>query len=306
MTLPASIGSASHFDQGTDDPKQARAQLKQVRDDIESINDHLKLSPLISPSTPLGIGNGLESSGGNLAAKLDGSTLGLSASGLKVDDDAIDLAQLAHGTAGDLLYYGASGVPTRLAKGSDGQVLGLTSGLPAWTSAGSIEVIDSDTTFTDVANFEVDVTGYDEVELWFEDINNQGSSTNQLVMQLKTSTWLAGTEYQAYKWGSNTSSGRYHNKASFQLADFGGVTRTDGNGLRGSIKMVGLQGQGNRPMVTMHMGTRLNDSGSIYYSYTFNGYVAAGAAITAFRVKTVNDANDISGELRLATGRKYS
>ena len=48
MTLPSSIGSASHFDQGSDDPKQARAQLKQIRDDIETINEHLKLSPFIA------------------------------------------------------------------------------------------------------------------------------------------------------------------------------------------------------------------------------------------------------------------
>lgn len=38
-------------------------------------------------------------------------------------------------TSGDLIYGGASGTGTRLAKGSDGQVLTLASGLPAWSSA---------------------------------------------------------------------------------------------------------------------------------------------------------------------------
>ena len=151
MTLPVSIGSASHFDQGTDDPKQARAQLKQIRDDIETINNHLKLSPLISPSTPLGIGNGLEASGGNIVAKLDGSTLGLSANGLKIADDGVDLAQMAHGTAGDLLYYDASGVPTRLAKGSNDQILILAAGLPAWSDSGS--------QWTEISGSPFDITG---------------------------------------------------------------------------------------------------------------------------------------------------
>lgn len=36
--------------------------------------------------------------------------------------------------SGDIIYGGASGVPTRLAKGSDGQVLTLASGLPSWAA----------------------------------------------------------------------------------------------------------------------------------------------------------------------------
>ena len=99
MTLPVSIGSASHFDQGTDDPKQARAQLKQVRDDLETVNNHLKLSPLISPSTPLGIGAGLESSGGNL----------------RIGNDLVTLAMLAGGTAGKLIGFDGRGDPAEIA-----------------------------------------------------------------------------------------------------------------------------------------------------------------------------------------------
>lgn len=39
-------------------------------------------------------------------------------------------------TSGDVIYGGASGTGTRLAKGSDGQVLTLASGLPSWAAAG--------------------------------------------------------------------------------------------------------------------------------------------------------------------------
>ena len=38
-------------------------------------------------------------------------------------------------TAGDIIYGGTDGTPTRLAKGTDGQVLTLASGNPAWAAA---------------------------------------------------------------------------------------------------------------------------------------------------------------------------
>lgn len=38
-------------------------------------------------------------------------------------------------TLGDIIYGGASGTPTRLAKGTDGQVLTLASGVPTWAAA---------------------------------------------------------------------------------------------------------------------------------------------------------------------------
>ena len=40
-------------------------------------------------------------------------------------------------TAGDIIVGGTSGAPTRLAKGDDGQVLTLKSGLPSWATGGS-------------------------------------------------------------------------------------------------------------------------------------------------------------------------
>lgn len=50
----------------------------------------------------------------------------------EIEDDAVTLAELEHGTSGDILYYGASGEPFRLAKGDDGEVLKLNGGLPSW------------------------------------------------------------------------------------------------------------------------------------------------------------------------------
>lgn len=49
--------------------------------------------------------------------------------------------------AGDIIYYTASGTPARLAKGSNGQVLKLVSGLPAWSADSN-----SDTNVTNTVN----------------------------------------------------------------------------------------------------------------------------------------------------------
>jgi hypothetical protein len=54
----------------------------------------------------------------------------------KIADDAVTLGKLEHGTQGDILYYGTSGQPLRLAAGTVGQVL-QTNGSganPSWTS----------------------------------------------------------------------------------------------------------------------------------------------------------------------------
>lgn len=53
-------------------------------------------------------------------------------------------------TSGDIIYGGASGTGTRLAKGTDGQVLTLASGVPAWSSAGvgTVTSVATDTTLT--------------------------------------------------------------------------------------------------------------------------------------------------------------
>ena len=51
-----------------------------------------------------------------------------------IADNAVTLDKMEHGTSGDVLYYGASGAPLRLAKGSDTQVLTLASGIPSWAT----------------------------------------------------------------------------------------------------------------------------------------------------------------------------
>lgn len=56
---------------------------------------------------------------------------------LKIRSNGITTPVNPMTASGDTIYGGTSGVATRLAKGSDGQVLTLASGLPSWATAGS-------------------------------------------------------------------------------------------------------------------------------------------------------------------------
>ena len=60
-----------------------------------------------------------------------------------IADNQVTLAKLEDGTQGDILYYAASGAPTRLAKGTAGQVLKVNSGAtaPEWAAEGGSTTI---------------------------------------------------------------------------------------------------------------------------------------------------------------------
>lgn len=80
MTLPSNA-TKTHLDSAGDDPKQARGELASLVDKFNDLIDHLDDSTILS--TPLAIGEGLESDGsGNLRAKLNGTTLTRGSSGL--------------------------------------------------------------------------------------------------------------------------------------------------------------------------------------------------------------------------------
>lgn len=76
------------------------------------------------------------SDGSAPAAPLTGVKLYSSSGALRAINNAADLLLMTNPmtTAGDLTVGGASGAPTRLAVGSNGQVLGVSGGVPAWTS----------------------------------------------------------------------------------------------------------------------------------------------------------------------------
>lgn len=68
-----------------------------------------------------------------------------------LEDSGVDVGTILTNpmtASGDIIYGGTSGAPTRLAKGSDGQVLKLASGVPSWAaeSGGGLANVVEDTT----------------------------------------------------------------------------------------------------------------------------------------------------------------
>ena len=95
------------------------------------------------PTDNIPLGEGVVSDGSITTVKInDGAVTTVkiadgAVTTVKIADNAVTLDKLAHGTSGDILYYGASGEPFLLSKGTDGQFLKLVSGLPAWVTTGN-------------------------------------------------------------------------------------------------------------------------------------------------------------------------
>jgi hypothetical protein len=89
-------------------------------------------SDLALATTEVMIGNGT----GFTAASLSSDVTMTNAGAVTIAANAVTLAKLEDGTQGDILYYGASGAPTRLGAGSSGDVLttGGGSANPAWAT----------------------------------------------------------------------------------------------------------------------------------------------------------------------------
>lgn len=78
----------------------------------------------------------------------------------EIDDNSVTLAELEHGTQGDILYYGAAGAPTRLGAGTSGQFL-KTQGAaanPIWDTIPGGGDLLSTNNLSDVANAATSAT----------------------------------------------------------------------------------------------------------------------------------------------------
>lgn len=112
----------------------------------------------------------------------------------KIIDDAVTLAKIASGTAGDILYWDGSGNPAALAKGTNGQYLTLSGGLPAWAPlAGSgWEFVETSGVISGspaAVEFHDLDTGYDHLFV----LDNIGPATDSVTLYLRTSPDTGGT-----------------------------------------------------------------------------------------------------------------
>ena len=115
----ATITKLQSTDNGAD-------SLSIINTNLENLNtDKLELSDL----------SGYELLSNKETSALDTSTTKYPCN--NVVKEAVD-AKMSNpmSAAGDIIYGGASGVATRLAKGDDGQILELESGAPAWKTKG--------------------------------------------------------------------------------------------------------------------------------------------------------------------------
>lgn len=69
MTIP-SPSTKVHLDSGSDDPKQARAELATLVDNVNTMRSHLLSSAITSGTNVLGVGAGLAASQGNLIVNI--------------------------------------------------------------------------------------------------------------------------------------------------------------------------------------------------------------------------------------------
>lgn len=173
MTALPSALTKTNYDQTTDDPKAARSELATNTDSVNTILSYL--TGLFGtdgvPATARGalgltdiaaaaLGHGVEIDTGALRVKLDGASLARGSSGIKVADEGVDLDQMADGASGDMIYYGTGGRPFRLAKGTDGEILTLVSGLPSWEAVSNASVEQGDiTTSTGTISVQVPAVG---------------------------------------------------------------------------------------------------------------------------------------------------
>ena len=92
-------------------------------------------------------------------------------------------------SAGDILYGAAGGVATRLAKGSDGEVLELASGVPSW-SASSIPLVMVDVNITGANPVlsSTSVSSYTGIENTGLTLANNSGGSNRLTAQIPCTT----------------------------------------------------------------------------------------------------------------------
>ena len=126
----ASSGNITIKDAGVANAELADMAANTIK--VRNANSSGVPSDLALATTEILIGDGT----GFTAASLSSDVTMTNAGAVTIAANAVTLAKLEDGTQGDILYYGASGAPTRLSAGTSGDVLtsGGGSANPAWAT----------------------------------------------------------------------------------------------------------------------------------------------------------------------------
>jgi len=126
----ASAGDITIKDAGVANAELADMAANTIK--VRNANSSGVPSDLALATTEILIGDGT----GFTAASLSSDVTMTNAGAVTIAANAVTLAKLEDGTQGDILYYGASGAPTRLSAGTSGDVLTTGGGgaNPAWAT----------------------------------------------------------------------------------------------------------------------------------------------------------------------------
>lgn len=184
-------------------------------------NNLSDVSSVGSARSNLGLGALATSSSVNLGTEVSG-TLGLSNGGTGATSATAAFDALSPTTtAGDLIYSdGTNNV--RLAKGTDGQVLKLSSGLPVWGSGGGTGTVTSVALKGDDANSSTAVTGSGTIDV------DGGAAVTGGTNPIQTSV-SGGALVVSPRLGTTSATGvASFSAANFDVSGGGSVTIKDG------------------------------------------------------------------------------
>ena len=186
-----------------------------------------------------------------------------------IADNAVTLGKLEDGTQGDILYYGASGAPTRLGFGTSGYVLKTqgTGANPAWAA-------DTDTTYT--AGDGLDLTG----TAFSTDLKSGGGlaiSSTELTMDFTSDNAWTGSQ-RATAVTDNDGSYDMDAGQNFITTPAAAVTITFtniANGQSGFVKLINSGGE----TISLHanskgdanLATTVTTAGTYLLSYFSDG-----------------------------------
>lgn len=159
---------------------------------------------------------------------------------------------------------------------------------------------------TNQPSIEVNVSGYDEVTVWLQNLSAAAAPDAILVMEAEAGgAWLSGSEYEVL----SSAAGPVNNgvgdlsASEFDMTGNSVVDRT-GLGWRGTVTITGLNV--NNPSVQIGGTFRQGSTGSNYLQFQGNGVINAASAVTKIRFRVKDGTANISGQIALAVGRKFS
>lgn len=158
-------------------------------------------------------------------------------------DDAVTLAKMEHGTQGDILYYAASGVPTRLAAGTAGQLL-LTNGAganPAWATITAPILLNTTTISSDTTIEYTNITSTYRIYQWTLINVEMGNDGTEFLVRTSDD---GGTSYDAggadYDWtisGRDAGTKNFDDQADSAIELNAAISNAAGRRINGEIRL---------------------------------------------------------------------